>query len=743
MFILIHVGGMPFNGDTIPKGESLGGSESAGYYMAREFKEMGHDVYMFTESQHPGVWDGVQYEYVGERSDASPLGERFNFSARVPFDVCIIQRHPFAFTSFINSKLNVWWLHDIALYRQLGFVQQHLFNLDQVVTVSEFHRNQVSEIYGIPKEFITPSWNGVNYSEYDDLEDFEREEKSLIFASRPERGLENLVGGDDCIMKSLPDFKLYVCGYQNTTPQMAGMYEYLWDCCRKLPNVELLGHIGKRALAEKMAQCKLYVYPTMFEDTSCMMSLEAFASGLPFLGFRTGALPETTRDGGAVLLPHNGKVDKKRFIKEVKRIFHGDKWSSLNRRAIAKKQTWKSAAEQWIDMFEDLIEKKSEDKIRLLKHLERHSDIVATTKVDGVPDDFMDEIKKNYYFYFDDEYKDHYTRYYQYEKDRGVEYGPENLNGQPRYEAVCTMIEKFKPKTILDFGCAHGHYVMNLVERYPEIEYVGIDLVKSNIRIAREWKDRVFDETAKEPNVQFFIGDENELKKSFNGQWDMVLACEVLEHHPEPWILVDELKKHLTPDGVICITVPYGPWEAIGYKEHPGWRAHIHHLERGDLLDLFRNQEDYKLMGVPQPRMREYGFLIVTFKNGPEPVGRINYERKLSQQAPQETLSVCMIVKDGEFTLGRTLSSIEDIADEIIIGIDETTSDETMRVAECFGAKCFEIKSPVEIGFDEARNLTIKPAIMDWILWIDNDETLENPKNVLKYLRANFLMDMR
>jgi len=35
MFIVMHCGGMPFNGDTV-KTRSLGGSESAAYYMAKE-----------------------------------------------------------------------------------------------------------------------------------------------------------------------------------------------------------------------------------------------------------------------------------------------------------------------------------------------------------------------------------------------------------------------------------------------------------------------------------------------------------------------------------------------------------------------------------------------------------------------------------------------------------------------------------------------------------------------------------
>ncbi len=44
MHIAMNVPGMPFNGDTIPSGKSLGGSESAGYYMAKALVDSPDDV---------------------------------------------------------------------------------------------------------------------------------------------------------------------------------------------------------------------------------------------------------------------------------------------------------------------------------------------------------------------------------------------------------------------------------------------------------------------------------------------------------------------------------------------------------------------------------------------------------------------------------------------------------------------------------------------------------------------------
>ena len=57
--ITIVVAGIPFNGDTI-KTQSLGGSETAGYYMGLELAKRGHRVTMFTNGEE-GMFDGVDY----------------------------------------------------------------------------------------------------------------------------------------------------------------------------------------------------------------------------------------------------------------------------------------------------------------------------------------------------------------------------------------------------------------------------------------------------------------------------------------------------------------------------------------------------------------------------------------------------------------------------------------------------------------------------------------------------------
>lgn len=82
-------------------------------------------------------------------------------------------------------------------------------------------------------------------------------------------------------------------------------------------------------------------------------------------------------------------------------------------------------------------------------------------------------------------------------------------------------------------------------------------------------------------------------------------------------------------------------------------------------------------------------------------------------------VSLCMIVKNEENYLGRCLSSIKDIIDEIII-VDTGSSDKTIEIAESFGAKVYYHKW--NNNFSEARNESLKYATKDWIFIMDADD---------------------
>jgi glycosyltransferase involved in cell wall biosynthesis len=87
------------------------------------------------------------------------------------------------------------------------------------------------------------------------------------------------------------------------------------------------------------------------------------------------------------------------------------------------------------------------------------------------------------------------------------------------------------------------------------------------------------------------------------------------------------------------------------------------------------------------------------------------------------TLSVCIITLNEERNIGRTLKSVREIADEIIV-VDSGSTDATASIAQSFGAKVF--MEPWK-GFARQKNSALEKAGSDWILSLDADEEV-SPK---------------
>lgn len=84
-------------------------------------------------------------------------------------------------------------------------------------------------------------------------------------------------------------------------------------------------------------------------------------------------------------------------------------------------------------------------------------------------------------------------------------------------------------------------------------------------------------------------------------------------------------------------------------------------------------------------------------------------------------LSLVMIVKDEEDSIGRCLESVKDVADEIIV-VDTGSSDRTVEIAQSYGAKVFFHAWSGD--FSEARNASLNHATGEWVMFLDADEEL-------------------
>lgn len=784
MRYVIHSMGMPFNGDTI-KTQGLGGSETAAYYHARELARRGHDVVVFTNTKEQGKFDGVTYCNAGEATQHAPLGQDFaQYACNTPHDVLIIQRHPMAFHKDYASKINVLQLHDISLRRSAGAFNAGAARIDIVTGVSQWHVNQIKQVYGFHDRIMRVVPNGVDLDLYNydptsltdpinALLDAERAgELCYLYQSRPERGLEHLVrpGG---IMEALLDkgsrAHLFVCGYDYTTNEMRPYYDYLNACCDKLPNVTRLGSLTKPVLAQVQMRCDALVYPTEFEEVSCITAMEAMAAGLPFISSDCAALPETCKDSGSILIPLKlGVADEEAFISELLN-FESDASSQLHLQdqqlAAAESRTWEDAVDALEDAVEEKIRFRAGSAARVSRHLIEHSDISALdyfsergTPMEVRPSNAIharaiDERNGMYAFTESLEAtKEHYSKWEGMNCDRMAASGMtpeserEGVLRTTRYAAIAHLVsvaiaEKINsgvPVRVLEFGCAHGHITCLLAESFPTVKFVGMDFMDRSIELARETA-----KARKLYNVEFQVGSLDAMHTL--DKFDVVVAPEVVEHIMNYTGAIDDLLGAVAVNGHLILTTPVGRWEWSGRHWWHKGREHLHHFERSDLETMFA-EFPHTILHAPSgsdPGGEALGSWVTSVQKTPGASWHDrDYTEKLATTVPRDTVSLCMIVKDAGQCIERLLRSVCNVVDEVVIALDNTTTDNTRARIDEVAAdfphitwKVFDAESPLKIGFDEARNATIDASCGDWILWLDADEEVVGADNLLRLLR--------
>lgn len=101
-------------------------------------------------------------------------------------------------------------------------------------------------------------------------------------------------------------------------------------------------------------------------------------------------------------------------------------------------------------------------------------------------------------------------------------------------------------------------------------------------------------------------------------------------------------------------------------------------------------------------------------------------------------ISLCMIVKNEEHNIGRCLSSVKDLVDEIII-VDTGSTDKTKEIVAQFTDKIYDFEWIDD--FAAARNFAFSKGTKDYLMWLDADDIIKDV-NKPKFLELKaFLSD--
>jgi len=118
----------------------------------------------------------------------------------------------------------------------------------------------------------------------------------LIHHCTPWRGLNVLLRA----MQEITDPNITLDVYSSTQvygdqfkQQNDDQFKPLYEQAKQLPNVNYIGYETNEYIKANMNKYDMFVYPSTFEETSCVSALEALASGVHVITNNYGALYET------------------------------------------------------------------------------------------------------------------------------------------------------------------------------------------------------------------------------------------------------------------------------------------------------------------------------------------------------------------------------------------------------------------------------------------------------------------
>ena len=151
---------------------------------------------------------------------------------------------------------------------------------------------------------------------------------------------------------------------------------------------------------------------------------------------------------------------------------------------------------------------------------------------------------------------------------------------------------------VLDAGCGTG-YGLRILEAAGASRVVGVDLSTEAVAQASELSES--------KRIEVLQGDLAELPFS-DGEFDLVVCFEVIEHVVEREAILDELMRVLGADGILCISTP----NRRVYP--PGNPHHVHEYEPEEFEQalakrfahvlLHRQPHGWPVRSCPTPSLR-------------------------------------------------------------------------------------------------------------------------------------------
>jgi UDP-glucose:(glucosyl)LPS alpha-1,2-glucosyltransferase len=262
---------------------------------------------------------------------------------------------------FDQTKKKILVLHDLPGDPE----NQHLENagwrkFNQLVFVSHWQQQMFNAYRGVPFDAGVVLQNAITpidvHTKPDDV-------IRLMYFSTPHRGLELLYPAFDQLYKKygskielnvFSSFNLY--GWEERDKP----YEPLFEKLRAHPGINYSKAVPNTVIREELKRSHILAYPSIWQETSCLVMIEAMCAGLVCVHSSLAALPETAL-GCTYMYDYTENVQKhlQRFTETldgaVQDLIDGATVSEDRIEFLNETYSWENRKWQWENLLTSLL----------------------------------------------------------------------------------------------------------------------------------------------------------------------------------------------------------------------------------------------------------------------------------------------------------------------------------------------------------------------------------------------------
>jgi glycosyltransferase involved in cell wall biosynthesis len=252
---------------------------------------------------------------------------------------------------------------NLVMWRLSKLEKQAAKKANLIITISNYTKNKIIELYSIKKEKIRIVPNGVDLQKFKPLDkqikiknQFRvKNRPCLLFVGRliPRKGLSFLVQAAKQIIKEENQTIFLIVG---EGPQKNQLISDL-KRNRLLKNFIFLGDVKEKDLPLIYNCSDIFVFPSIQEAQGIAL-LEAQATSKPVVSFNTGGISETVLDQetGILIDPDSNKLAIT-ILKLLKNKELREKMGKKGREFVSENFTWDKCSKALLEIYKEVISK--------------------------------------------------------------------------------------------------------------------------------------------------------------------------------------------------------------------------------------------------------------------------------------------------------------------------------------------------------------------------------------------------